>query len=45
MKYMGLLEKLLLIYEIIESSLVYIIFLGVVFITLFLLLIQILLYL
>lgn len=38
MKYMGLLEKLLLIYEIIESSLVYIIFLGVVFITLFLLL-------
>ena len=38
MKYMGILEKLLLIVKMIESSLVYIIFIGIIFLTLFLLL-------
>ena len=38
MKYMGILEKLLLIVKLIESSLVYIIFIGIIFLTLFLLL-------
>lgn len=38
MKYTGILEKLLLIYEIIESSMIYITFIGIVFLTLFLML-------
>ena len=35
MKYTSILEKLLLIYEIIESSMIYITFIGIVFLTLF----------
>ena len=38
MKYTGILEKLLLIYEIIESSMIYITFIGILFLTLFLML-------
>lgn len=38
MKYTGILEKLLLIYEIIEASMIYITFIGIVFLTLILML-------
>ena len=38
MKYTSILEKLLLIYEIIESSMIYITFIGILFLTLFLML-------